>query len=71
MQVHITSLTHVLQAPDAVCLADYCDIFRCDIVSSRAKPSFWDTALCIEDDMSEMVEKCQVNIFSDFRKWWL
>ena len=52
------------QSQDAVCLSDYCDIFRCDIVSGAMKPDFWDSALCIEDDMAGMVEMCDVSILS-------
>ncbi|XP_060607852.1 uncharacterized protein LOC132759989 [Ruditapes philippinarum] len=49
---------HMYVGPDAVCLADYCDIFRCDIISGRIEPSFWDTALCIDDDMTDLILKC-------------
>ena len=44
-----------------MCLSDYCDIFRCDIVSGAIKPDFWDSALCIDDDMVDMVNKCNVS----------
>ncbi|KAH3769567.1 uncharacterized protein LOC127844170 isoform X5 [Dreissena polymorpha] len=50
---------HVYTGPDSVCLADYCDIFRCDVISGRVDPTFWDTALCIEDDMVELATDCQ------------
>ena len=52
---------YYFQSQDAVCLSDYCDIFRCDIVSGAMKPDFWDSALCIEDDMAGMVEMCDVS----------
>jgi hypothetical protein len=52
----------ILQGPDAVCLADYCDIYRCDIISGRIEPSFWDTALCIDDDMTDLILKCNVSL---------
>ncbi|WAR11983.1 hypothetical protein MAR_026163 [Mya arenaria] len=45
---------------DSICLADYCDIFRCEIVSGWVNPTFWDSALCIEDDMEELATKCQM-----------
>lgn len=54
---------HLYTGPDAVCLADYCDIFRCDVISGRVEPTFWDTALCIEDDMSDLITKCN-KVFS-------
>ncbi|ESO82860.1 hypothetical protein LOTGIDRAFT_229846 [Lottia gigantea] len=40
------------------CLADYCDVFRCDIIAGFRKPDFWDLALCMEDDMEESAKDC-------------
>ncbi|KAL4234560.1 hypothetical protein ACF0H5_006201 [Mactra antiquata] len=56
--LHNRHSNHLYMGPDSVCLADYCDIFRCDIISGRIDPSFWDTALCIEDDMTDYITKC-------------
>ena len=50
-----------MKAPDSVCLSDFCDVFRCDVIHGRSDANFWDTALCIEDDMTDMVSKCQVH----------
>ncbi|KAL4224978.1 hypothetical protein ACF0H5_015673 [Mactra antiquata] len=44
--------------PDSVCLSDYCEIFRCDILSGVAKPTFWDVALCMEEDMIDLTQDC-------------
>jgi len=49
-----------LQGPDAVCLADYCTEFRCDVTMGWVTPTFWDYALCIEDDMLDMAANCLV-----------
>ncbi|KAK3792166.1 hypothetical protein RRG08_055428 [Elysia crispata] len=48
-----------LQTGDVVCLADVCDVFRCDIISGAAQPDYWDIALCLESDMQELLSQCQ------------
>jgi len=45
---------------EAICLADYCDIFRCDVVSGKLRPHFWDVALCKEAEMKRLMDRCQV-----------
>ena len=45
---------------DSVCLADYCEIFRCDVLSGMAMPTFWDVALCMEEDMKDLTVDCVV-----------
>ncbi|XP_070576029.1 uncharacterized protein [Ptychodera flava] len=52
----------VLQGPNAVCLADYCDYLRCDIVSGARKPGYWDKALCKESDVAVLKEKCETMV---------
>ena len=56
-----------LQGSHATCLADYCDVFRCDIISGRVKANFWDMALCNEADKMQLMHRCQVCrvVFSD------
>ncbi|RUS72119.1 hypothetical protein EGW08_020118 [Elysia chlorotica] len=48
-----------IQTGDIVCLADACDVFRCDIISGVAQPDYWDIALCLESDMQELLTQCQ------------
>lgn len=48
-----------IQTGDIVCLADNCDVFRCDIISGAAQPEFWDVALCLESDMQDLLSQCQ------------
>ncbi|CAI9735529.1 finger, C2H2-type domain-containing [Octopus vulgaris] len=49
---------YVRTGNDSVCLADYCDVFRCEILSGALEPNYWDMALCLEDDMFELQQKC-------------
>ncbi|CAE1245290.1 unnamed protein product [Acanthosepion pharaonis] len=49
---------YVRKGNDSVCLADYCDIFRCEIIGGLLEPDYWDMALCLEDDMYELQQKC-------------
>ncbi|GFS21264.1 zinc finger, C2H2-type domain-containing protein [Elysia marginata] len=51
-----------IQTGDVVCLADVCDVFRCDIISGATQPEFWDVALCLESDMQELASQCQTLI---------
>ncbi|KAH9507692.1 hypothetical protein Btru_053481 [Bulinus truncatus] len=48
-----------MRTDDAICLADVCDIFRCDIISGASQPDYWDIALCMEDDMEELFAQCK------------
>ncbi|BFZ12724.1 hypothetical protein BsWGS_15763 [Bradybaena similaris] len=48
-----------IQTKDAICLADVCDVFRCDIISGVSQPDYWDIALCLEDDMEELFSQCK------------
>ena len=45
-----------------MCLADFCEIFRCDVVSGVARATFWDVALCMEEDMKDLTQDCTVRI---------
>ncbi|XP_059167961.1 uncharacterized protein LOC131949988 [Physella acuta] len=54
--------TDQIRKKDAVCLADVCDIFRCDIISGVSQPDYWDIALCLEDDMEELHSQCKTLI---------
>ncbi|XP_060601339.1 uncharacterized protein LOC132754696 isoform X3 [Ruditapes philippinarum] len=48
----------IYNEPDSVCLSDFCEIFRCDVLMGVAKPTFWDVALCMEDDMADLSQDC-------------
>lgn len=48
----------VYNEKDSVCLADFCEIFRCDVVSGAAQATFWDVALCMEEDMKDLTQDC-------------
>ena len=49
-----------VKGPRAACLADYCDVFRCNIVSGKLRPHFWDIAMCKDDEMQKLNARCQV-----------
>ncbi|KAK6185514.1 hypothetical protein SNE40_007730 [Patella caerulea] len=51
-------MNEIVAKENIVCLADYCDVFRCDIIAGVRKPDYWDFALCMEDDMKEILEEC-------------
>ncbi|XP_064611341.1 uncharacterized protein LOC135475395 isoform X2 [Liolophura sinensis] len=53
---------HVRQGREIVCLSDYCDIFRCDVIGTKNKVDFWQVALCIEDDLIDLRRKCEVTM---------
>ena len=41
------------------CLADYCDILRCDILNEVVVASYWELALCVESKFENLRQKCQ------------
>ena len=43
---------------------DYCEIFRCDVLSGVANPTFWDVALCMEEDMADLTQDWIVSLLS-------
>ena len=44
-----------------VCLADFCDIFRCDVFDeSQRKDYFWEKKLCKEDKLVVQRRRCEV-----------
>ncbi|XP_064640948.1 uncharacterized protein LOC135495880 [Lineus longissimus] len=56
--------------PDTTCLADYCDIFRCDVISAQYAADYWTKALCKEDELiglkktcHELLEPCVPRVF--------
>ncbi|XP_076449650.1 uncharacterized protein LOC143286024 [Babylonia areolata] len=53
-----------LQEENALCLADVCEVFRCDVVGHDIVPDFWDFALCLEDDMKSLHHKCSLMVDS-------
>ena len=49
---------HIRQGPNMVCLADLCDIFRCEVIVHKNEPKYWDRALCLEKELKEYREQC-------------
>ncbi|XP_052800571.1 uncharacterized protein LOC128231592 [Mya arenaria] len=49
---------NIFQESDSVCLGDFCEVFRCDILEGIARPSFWDIKLCMEEDMQDLQADC-------------
>lgn len=43
-----------------VCLADFCDIFRCEVFESQRKDYFWEKKLCKEDKLMVRRRRCEV-----------
>jgi len=52
------------QSRDLICLADYCDWMRCDVVGHRLHVHFWDIALCQQTTMRDLMDKCLAIISS-------
>ncbi|KAJ7365078.1 hypothetical protein OS493_007724 [Desmophyllum pertusum] len=42
-----------------VCLADFCDIFRCDVFEVQRKDYFWEKKLCKEDKLMVRKRRCE------------
>lgn len=61
LDAHFENRHHntIYKEPDAVCLSDFCEIFRCDVLMGVSKPTFWDVALCMEEDMMDLAVDCQ------------
>lgn len=61
LDLHFTNRhkEYLRQGENAVCLADYCDLFRCDIVAGIQTAEFWDISLCLEEDMEDIKQRCQ------------
>lgn len=49
---------------NAVCLADACEVFRCDVIGRAIIPDYWDIALCLEDDMKSIHRRCSAMVDS-------
>lgn len=56
----IIKLISCFQEPDTTCLADYCDIFRCDVISAQYAADYWTKALCKEDELIGLKKTCHV-----------
>ena len=56
---------------DSLCLADVCEVFRCDVIGRNIIPDFWDVALCLEDDMKSLHRKCAVSVCPLFEYFFL
>ena len=48
------------QGAESVCLADFCDIFRCDVLLRRTEQRYWGLALCRENDLHRKKQRCLV-----------
>ena len=57
-------LVYVKKGRNIVCLAEYCDIFRCKVQNTRRKvqDNFWDKALCRDKDVEKLRDKCNVQM---------
>lgn len=47
-----------------VCLADFCDIFRCEVFENERSDHFWEKKLCNEDRMHVHKKRCETLIRS-------
>ena len=45
--------------PKVACLADFCEILRCDIVNEYVQTSYWEMALCVESKFDSLRQKCR------------
>ena len=43
-----------------MCLADFCDIFRCEVFENQRKDHFWEKKLCREDRLMVRRRRCEV-----------
>ena len=43
-----------------MCLADFCDIFRCEVFENPRKDFFWEKKLCKEDRLTARRRRCEV-----------
>ncbi|KAL8593014.1 hypothetical protein ACOMHN_017944 [Nucella lapillus] len=50
------------QEDNSLCLADVCEVFRCDVIGRDIIPDFWDFALCLEDDMKSLHHRCRLMV---------
>ena len=46
-----------------MCLADFCDIFRCDVFDGQRKDYFWEKKLCKEDELIVRKRRCEVGSY--------
>ncbi|KAK2188962.1 hypothetical protein NP493_119g08005 [Ridgeia piscesae] len=49
---------YIRKGSNVVCLADFCHIFRCDVVSGRSVPEYWDRALCHDKMLKKYRAEC-------------
>ncbi|XP_071958219.1 uncharacterized protein [Antedon mediterranea] len=66
IDLHMTNRhqDHLLNPSDPICLADSCDILRCDILSGDKRTSYWDEALCNEARLKQLMETCEKQVTS-------
>ena len=44
--------------PKVACLADFCEILRCDILNNYIHTTYWEMALCVESQFDGLRQKC-------------
>ena len=59
-----------LQEENSLCLADVCEVFRCDVIGRVIIPDYWDIALCLEDDMKSLHRRCTVSRMGVCKAGW-
>lgn len=66
LDLHFTNRhkEYIRQGEDVICLADYCDLYRCDIIAGIQTAEFWDVSLCLEEDMEDIKQRCK-EVFSN------
>lgn len=52
----------LFKGPQVSCLADYCDVFRCDVIQTKAQADYWDVALCRDADLKKVLQRCKVSL---------
>ncbi|ELT91124.1 hypothetical protein CAPTEDRAFT_220314 [Capitella teleta] len=50
---------NILTGPRATCPADFCDIFRCDVISGAHRAGYWEVALCRDADLIHTHHRCE------------
>ncbi|XP_033117548.1 uncharacterized protein LOC117117380 [Anneissia japonica] len=66
IDLHMTNRhqQHILKDGKEACLADYCDILRCDILSGDKRTGYWDEALCNEAQLKQLRDSCEKHVRS-------
>ena len=46
----------------SLCMADYCHIFRCEVMMRKQRPHYWDKALCKSNVLKDRKAQCETII---------